>query len=240
MPPPPAGQAPRPTFAAWARALGARFDGAALRPPPPGAPAAMAPAKDHAALQAWCLEAAGDGRSPWWRPWAWPQVPHRFTVALWTPDAPTASAQQLESFARHLDGSDQLARAGRAAGLWLRLRVKLHDAWAWRARRPSDPWDVGWLIGDAQAWQRFLPRRATLIVLDEALSEAALREAVLTLQARSAAYRHPVRLLIVGRGSSDALAWSRSPGSSVAIREIRGSRHAGEHASRAGTSSADR
>ncbi|WP_137918228.1 hypothetical protein [Hydrogenophaga sp. 2FB] len=200
----PTARAPRPSVSAWTRSLLARFDGAVLRVAPPRASASTS-VTGLAALQAWCF--AG----------ALPRVEQRFTVATL---AEAGLAHEIDAFSRHLDGTDQLAAAGgRWAGLWLRLRVKLNDALAWRARRPSDPWDAGYLIGDAQAWQRFQPRRATLMVADGHLSDAALREAVRILQSNSAGYRHPVRLLVVGR-SIDALAWSSTPSSSLAIREI--------------------
>lgn len=215
----PVGHVPGADFTAWAHSLRARFDGTVLRPPPPGAAAISA--TERAALHTWCLDGAGDGRCPLWRPWARPRVERRFGAAVWMPGSEADVASRAEAFARYLDGSDQLASSGRWAGLWLRLRVKLYDAWAWRARSPSDPWDVGWLREDATAWQRFQPRRATLILAGEALSDAAVREAVHTFGARSPGYRHPLRLLIVGR-SSAALASSGSPGHSIAITEIAG------------------
>jgi len=219
----PAARPHRPTVAAWMRSLLARFDGAVLRVAPLHAGAAAAVAMGDAAwapLQAWCFAGAGDGRSPFGRPWALPRVPQRFTVALLTQGTEAERAQAVEAFSRHLDGSDQLAAAGgRVAGLWLRLKVKLNDALAWRARQMSDPWDAGYLIGEQTDWQRFQPRRATLIVADGGLSGEALRDAVRELHANSAGYRHPVRLLVV-RHSIDALAGSSTSSSSLVITEI--------------------
>lgn len=222
----PPGRAPRPTVAAWARSLLARFDGAVLRVEPLRASAGASVAMGHAALQnvcaplqAWCFAGAGDGRSPFGRPWALPHVPQRFTMALLAQGTEAERAQGIEAFSRHLDGSDQLAACGRVAGLWLRLRVKLNDALAWRARQLSDPWDAGYLIGAPQDWQRFRPRRATLIVAAGGLDAAALREAVRLLHGNSVGYRHPVRLLVVGH-NIDALAWSSTPSNSLAVTEI--------------------
>lgn len=210
---------------AWLGSLRARFDGAVLRAPPPHRPGATArplSAAQHAVwtrLHAWCFAGAGDGRSPFWRPAVLPRVEQRLAVGRLGP-GPEAERQQLvQAFSRHLDGSDQLAAAGgRLAGLWLRLRVKRDDALWWRARRPSDPWDAGQLTGELHALQRFQPRRATLMVAD-GLGDAVLREALQVLQVNSAGYRHPVRLLVVDR-SIDALAWSSTPSSAVAITEI--------------------
>lgn len=208
----PASAALPTTVAAWARALVARYDGGVMRVEPPAAVARPAgPLSDAQQatwrrLQAWCFAGAGDGRSPFWRPGALPRVELRFAVATLA-DGPEADLPQLvEAFSRHLDGSDQLAAAGGAlAGLLLRLRVKRDDAFWWRARQPSDPWDCGYLIGEPAALRRFQPRRATLMVADDSLPDAALREAQHILQTRSAGFRHPVRLLVLGRGG-DALA----------------------------------
>lgn len=193
--------------ATWARALVARYDGAVMRVEPSTALArAAGPLSDTqqatwTRLHAWCFAGAGDGRSPFWRPGVLPQVEHRFTATTLV-DGPDADrARLVEAFSRHLDGSGQLEAAGGAvAGLLLRLRVKRDNALWWRARQASDPWDCGYLIGDTAALQRFQPRRATLMVAEAGLPDAALREAFQTLQARSAGFHHPVRLLVLGRG----------------------------------------
>lgn len=213
---------------AWARALAARFDGAVLRVEPAQVieasrtPAAATRQAVEAALQAWCFTGA------------------RFALATLRQGSPAERAGLVEAFSRQLDGSDQLAAAGGAlAGLLLRLRVKGQDAMWWRQRQPSDPWDAGYLIGEPQALRAFRPRRATLMVAEEeGLGEAALREAVQILATNSAVFHHPVRLLVLGR-SIDALAWSNTPSSSVAITEIAWSSEAGPAAS-ASTASASR
>lgn len=208
----PASAAAATPMAAWARALVARYDGEVMRVEPPAAVAqATGPLSDAQQatwrqLQAWCFAGAGDGRSPFWRPGALPRVEQRFAVATLA-GGPEADLQQLvEAFSRHLDGSDQLAAAGGAlAGLLLRLRVKCNDAFWWRARQASDPWDCGYLLGEPAALRRFQPRRATLMVADDSLPDAALLEALHILQTRSVGFRHPVRLLVLDRGG-DALA----------------------------------
>ena len=222
----PASTVPRTPVAAWARSLMARFDGAVMRVEPPravGSTAVPLNAAQQAAwahLHTWCFAGAGDGRNPFWRPGALPRVEQRFALARLANGLDTERAPLVEAFCRHLDGSDQLAAAGGAmAGLLLRLRVKRDDALWWRARQPSDPWDCGHLIGEPQALQRFQPRRATLMVADESLSDAALRRALHVMQANSAGFHHPVRLLVVGR-SSEALAWSSTPSNFEAITEI--------------------
>lgn len=184
--------------------LMARFDGAVLRVAPPTPVTSVATAQDQAGteawarLHAWCFEGAGDGRSPLWQPWAVPTVERRLSVLAFAFEPAEDRARLIERFSRHLDGSDQLANAGGAlAGLLLRLRVKRDDCLWWRARRPSDPWDCGYVIDDLDAVRRFAPRRATLIVVD-GLGEAACRALLQTLQARSEVFRHPVRVLVPG------------------------------------------
>ena len=206
----PASSPPRPALAAWARGLLARFDAAVMRVGPPRTIAgAAAPASVRMRLDAWCFAGIGDGHDPVWRP---------FTVATLLGGGEAERASLVEAVSRHLDGSDQLAAGGAFAGLLLRLRVKCHDAMWWRARQAADSWDCGHLLGESAALQRFEPRRATLLVAD-GVADAALREAVHILRARSAAFHHPVRLLVLDR-SSEALAWSSTLSNSEAITEI--------------------
>lgn len=197
--------------------LVARYDNAALHVAPPVAlPVRASTARPHTAwpaLLSWCFTGAGDGRSPLWRPWVLPRVGQRFTVALLADAPDVAELAVAEAFCRHIDGSDQLAALhSRAAGITLRVRVKLRDALWWRARQPTDPWDSGHLVDEPaalQALRRFRPRRATLLVALN-LSERALRERVTVLAARQAAFAHPVRLLVLGT-TATALTWGDVP-----------------------------
>jgi hypothetical protein len=186
-------------FKAWL----ARYDAAALRPPLPddglsphlpGAAEAVALGR----LTQWCFEGAGDGRSPLLKPWVLPQVDRRF-AAMGLPAARGTSAL-VAALARRLDGTHRLqAAGGRWAGRWLRLRVKLNDACWWRKRRVDDPWDSGYAGGDLAALRRFTPRRATLVIV-QGETPAVVRAALAALAPRAAAFRHPVRLLVVGTG----------------------------------------
>ncbi|MGE0098221.1 MAG: hypothetical protein AB7S86_07710 [Hydrogenophaga sp.] len=190
----------------------ARFDGKVLRvaPPAPIASAASPPGPAQAAwqrLHAWCFDGAGDGRSPLWRPWAAPRMEQRFSTASLVLEPVEDRERLVQHFLHHLDGSDQLAAVGGTlARVLLRLRVKRDDCLWWRARRPTDPWDCGYLVGGddgLHALLRFQPRRATLMVAD-GLEPATVRAAMRVLQDRSAMFRHPVRLLVVGNCSADA------------------------------------
>lgn len=188
--------------------LRARFDTEALRPPAPS-PGEAARLSVQAAtagrLLAWCHRGAGPRRAPPGKPDGRPAAEQRLAVGALrnaadsNPDALTAWA---DAFARRIDGSHRLeALPGRAAGLAFRLGVKLHDTMWWRARRPTDPWDAGWVITTTAALDRlqtvWTPRRATLLLADAGAQET-LRPCLTVLGQRSADFRHPVRWLWVG------------------------------------------
>lgn len=209
----------------------ARFDGKTLRVAPPGGPLPVGPhtlsppqEAGWGQLQRWCRAGAGPGAVPFWRPWRAPLVPQPLSVALMCVDLPAPEQRTLiERFSRQLDGSVALEQAGgRWAGLWLRLRVKRDDACWWRERQDSDPWDCGYLENDPvtrEALQRFLPRRATLIVAAGNWPVDALCHDIGALHDRRALFRHPVRVLVMasdvpGRAGSEAAidpAWSGLP-----------------------------
>jgi len=198
-----------------------RFDTGAMRVEPPLPIPTSASARDEAwnkawaRLHAWCFEGAGDGRSPFWQPWADPFVERRLNVLTLAFEPAEDRALLIERLSRHLDGSDRLAAAGGALAGWLlRLQVKRDDCLWWRVRRATDPWDCGYLPGSEEglrALQRFQPRRATLMVAD-GLDEAACRDARQALEARSEQFRHPVRLLVVVAPSTGDVSAISEPG----------------------------
>ncbi len=173
----------------------ARYDGVLMRAPEPAR--AADGSGTSAAWRAWCFAAAGDGRTPLWRPWLMPQVQQRFVMA----SSPEPVGPWVDALMCDLDGSRRLQAAGGHFGaLALRMRIKLADAAWWRARRPADPWDAGYLDDTAEARSRldtFLPRRATLLVV-LAPQPGFLARCAQTLSIRQSAFRHPVRLLVVG------------------------------------------
>ena len=192
-------------------ALGARFDGAALRVTLPGQPerAVRAPTAAQVALwapiHAWCFLGAGNGSSPLLHPTQAPQVDQRFSVAVWRA-ATDAEQDVVDAFSRHLDGSHQLLAAGGAwAGLLLRVRVKACDVAWWRHRQESDPWDCGYVPDEPavhRALRHFQPRRATLMVAQDWPAEA-LAEAVAQMAQCAWRFQHPVRWLVVERRHSN-------------------------------------
>jgi len=188
-------------------ALIARYDDGALRVAPADAvsnvPRHELGADQKAAwvqLLKWCFDGAGDGRTPFWRPWIMPRVGQRFSLAVLVGDTVGGALPLAEAMSREIDGSNQLAQAGGGwSRLCVRLRVKWHDCAWWRARELADPWDSGYLVDDPlalQCLQAFLPRRATLMVA-VAMPADALLERIAVLSTRCAAFQHPVRLLVV-------------------------------------------
>ena len=185
----------------------ARFDGALLQPWPASdvgqrwtGPTGDAQGDAWKRLHAWCHAGAGTGRSPFWRPWVKPDVTQRFSVAVLTGPSGAGKSRLAAALGRELDGSLPLeACTSRFEALRLRLRVKRDNCRWWRPRQDTDPWDSGDLVQDPATRARlasFAPRRATLIVAD-ALRPDALRVAIETLNARRAAFHHPVRLLVL-------------------------------------------
>ncbi len=197
----------------------ARFDNALLlAPAAPSSPPADEATAVWAPWAAWCRQGLGDGRRPWWRPWALPALPVPLALAV-LEVAPGANAQAaLQALQQALDGSHSLQQSGGgAAALLLRLRVKLADAAWWRARQQSDPWDCGRLRPEPESLRRlgvFRPRRATLVVAC-GLPPAALRQGLAVLKARQARLRQPVRLLLVvcsaPDGHADVPDWQAAP-----------------------------
>ncbi|QHE88585.1 hypothetical protein [Hydrogenophaga sp. BPS33] len=153
-------------------------------------------------LSAWAQAGMGDGHSPFWRPWVLPDVDERFNVAVMEGDSGGGKSHLAGSFARFLDGNDELALHAGASKLkaWrYKLLVKWRELWWWRKRHPRQPWDSGYLVEDPAALAQlahFRPRRPTLILAD-GLSGRSLEEALRALSAARVDYRHPVRLLVI-------------------------------------------
>ena len=165
-----------------------RFDRARLSPVPVGAVGARRCAVSDALVAA-CRR----GAAPPTRPWAW----------LTVPDAETARRACLL-----LDGSWGLIDAS-AAGRWLiRGRALWADLARWRPPRPADVWDAGW-APDPAALRGFVPRRATLIVVDGTL-DAAGQAALDDLAQRASGLRHALRLVQVLPGAADVPASRRA------------------------------
>jgi hypothetical protein len=137
-----------------------------------------------------------------------PDVEQRLRVAVLTGGSGAEKSRLAEAFSRHIDGTTRLHALGsRLRGLRWRLRIKLDECCWWKPLPAGTPWDAGYLPLSANALaplRAFRPRRATLIVAD-GLHELVLREALRTLSANQAAFRHAVRLLVIA-DQADAVA----------------------------------
>jgi hypothetical protein len=153
-------------------------------------------------LTDWCYDGVGNGRAPFFQPWAAPVVEEPFTLALIANDRPGLDAQScaalLQAFCRDIDGTERLlAMPSQWHGLAWRGGIKLQECVWWMRRSRRLPWDAGYLLDDADAmvqWPHFRPRRPTLIV-SQGLDELRLRHAVHVLRARSPSYAQPVRMV---------------------------------------------
>jgi hypothetical protein len=169
----------------------ARFDSARLVPvplPPDGRRRCDTTAR----LLAACRLGAGPATRPWWMPWAGPRIEWPFGV-LHVADAAAARRACLL-----LDGSWAMADAGgNAARLALRARALRNDASWWRPLQPTDAWDAG-VAPRPAALAGFVPRRATLIVIDAAtLDEAGLR-VLGQLEQQAWGWPRAVRVVVAG------------------------------------------
>jgi hypothetical protein len=193
----------------------ARYDRAALRVEPAGDVApGLGPPTDPAGqatwagLEHWCLHGSGPGNARLWRPGALPDVELRLSVAVLTGAGAADRSRLAEAFSRHIDGSTRLQALGRRwQGLRWRLRIKLDECLWWQPLPPGTPWDAGYLPLSAAALEplaHFRPRRATLVVAD-GLHAQVLAQALRTLHENQAAFRHPVRLLVLA-GRADGVA----------------------------------
>jgi hypothetical protein len=109
--------------------------------------------------------------------------------------ASIAPGGDLNAVACVLDGSDVLRRLGRWRGLAFRLWVVVRERLPGCSARASDPWDCGWWRpGPLAIAAAFRPRRPTLLLV-RAADVPAAAELLSTLQAASAAYRRPLRVL---------------------------------------------
>jgi hypothetical protein len=190
--------------------LVARFDSVLLQPPA-SVDAAMlsAPSNIKQQLRDWCFDGAGSGAAPLLLPNAIPAMDQPMSVAAWEMAAdPELAAQnaELNAFMCQLDGSGLLMACSTPwAGRWLRLRIKLREVLWWRTRRADDPWDCGFLRTDEAAiaqLRAFLPRRPTLIVLQDAARPRA-QASLMALREQQHLFRQPVRILVMGPFSGE-------------------------------------
>lgn len=168
-----------------------RFDTARLQPVPLPAEGPRH-CEATARLLSACRLGAGPATRPAWMPWAPARIEWPFG-ALHVADAAVARRACLL-----LDGSWAMADAAGAAGqLALRARALMADLAWWRPLQPADAWDAG-ICAQPSALQGFVPRRATLIVIDAATLDDAGARVLGQLEQQAWNWPRAVRVVMAG------------------------------------------
>ena len=175
-----------------------RFDAARLEPVP-----LPADGRRHceatARLLAACRLGAGPATRPLAMPWQPPRIEWPFGV-LHVADAAVAQRAALL-----LDGSWAMVdAAGGGARLAIRARALWADAAWWRPLQPTDAWDAG-IAARPAVLAGFVPRRATLIVIDAATLDAAGARVLGQLEQQAWGWPRAVRVVVAG-GAKPAFA----------------------------------
>ena len=143
-----------------------------------------------------CRLGAGPATRPWGQPFGPVRIEWPFG-SFQVDDAEVARRACLQ-----LDGSWWMADASAVGRLATRAKAALANAAWWRPLQEGDAWDAGF-APDPGALHGFVPRRATLIVI-EGEPDAEGRKALDSLARQSDALRRAIRVLIVGAANGSA------------------------------------
>lgn len=139
-----------------------------------------------------CRLGAGPASRPALLPWVPPRIEWPFGV-FHVADPHVARRACLA-----LDGSWSLADApSPAARLRVRLAAQAADLAWWRALAPHDAWDAG-VARTVVGLRGFRPRRATLIVVEEAPVEEAGLQVLAELERQAWGWPRAVRVVLAG------------------------------------------
>lgn len=176
--------------------LPSRFDAARLRPVEPGSVSARLCERTRALVQA-CRLGAGPATRPFWRPWARPRIEWPWGV-FHVREAEVAYRACLQ-----LDGSWTMADAANALGRRrIRAAALAADAAWWRPLTAQDAWDAG-VAHSLARLKGFRPRRATLIVVEQASIDGEGLEVLTTLEQQAWNWPRAVRVVLVGADAPD-------------------------------------
>lgn len=168
-----------------------RFDGQRLRAVGHQEVGARDCAGTRALLRA-CRLGAGPATRPALMPWLPPRIEWPFGVFH------VADPEVARRACLLLDGTWQLVDAASvAARLRVRFAALAADLAWWRALAPHDAWDAG-VARTVAGLQGFRPRRATLIVVEQApVDEAGLR-VLCELERQAPGWPRAVRVVLAG------------------------------------------
>ena len=172
-----------------------RFDSHRLQAVAPAAVHARSCVRTQALVKA-CRLGAGPATRPWGQPFGQTRIEWPFG-SFQVDDAEVARRACLQ-----LDGSWWMADASAAGRLAVRAQALWADAAWWRPLQERDAWDAGFAL-DPAALAGFIPRRATLIVI-EGEPDAEGRRALDALARQADALRRAIRVLIVGSANVQA------------------------------------
>lgn len=143
-----------------------------------------------------CRLGAGPATRPWGQPFGPVRIEWPFG-SFQVDDAEVARRACLQ-----LDGSWWMADASAVGRLTIRAEAILANAAWWRPLQEHDAWDAGF-APDPRALHGFVPRRATLIVI-EGEPDAEGRRALDSLARQADTLRRAIRVLIVGTANGSA------------------------------------
>jgi hypothetical protein len=175
-----------------------RFDRARLRPVEPAEVTARSCAGTRAIVQA-CQLGAGPATRPLGQPWVPPRIEWPFGVFH------VADTEAARRACLQLDGTWAMVdAAGGLARLRIRAAALAADAAWWRPLTAGDAWDAG-VARSVAGLQGFKPRRATLIVVEQALLSRDELSVLAHLEQQAFSWPRAVRVVLVG-GHPPALA----------------------------------
>jgi hypothetical protein len=175
-----------------------RFDQTRLRAVAPGEVTARTCDGTRLLVQA-CRLGAGPATRPAVQPWQPPRIEWPFGVYH------VASAEVARRSCLQLDGSWSLADVQGAAGrLRIRAQALAADLAWWRPLAARDAWDAG-VARSVAGLRGFRPRRASLIVVDQAPLTREDFSVLQQLEAQAWAWPRALRVVVVG-GEVPALA----------------------------------
>jgi hypothetical protein len=176
-----------------------RFDHVRLRPVEPGDVTARSCDGTRRLVQA-CALGAGPATRPALQPWQAPRIEWPFGVYhVARAEVALRACLQLDRTWAMTDAPNRWGRIG------IRVAALAADAAWWRPLAPKDAWDAG-VARSVAGLLGFRPRRATLIVVDQAPLDREAQQVLAQLEQQAWAWSRAVRVVLVG---GPVPAWAR-------------------------------